>query len=203
MSTSASFSSEGVYRLSLTADDGELSNSDEVIVEVISAIPSLAIDDISIDEGNAGSINAVFTVTLVPASGQTVTVDYVTADGSATTANSDYQAVSGQVSFTPGQTSKTLTVVVNGDVIYEPNETFVVNLSNAVDATIGDNQGIATIVNDDAQPPPSSLTISDVTVTEGNSGTINAVFTVTLTPASSLHSDGELCHRRWVSHDVG
>ena len=114
-----------------------------------------------------------------------MTVNYATADGSATTSDNDYQAISGQLTFAPGETSKPVTVVVNGDVIYEPNETFAVNLSNAVNATIGDNQGIATIVNDDAQPSPSSLSISDVTVTEGDSGTINAVFTVTLAPASS------------------
>jgi hypothetical protein len=55
------------------------------------------------------------------------------------------------VSFSPGQTSRPITVVVNGDVLVEPNETFFVNLSNAINATIGDNQGTGTI-NDDDDP---------------------------------------------------
>ena len=184
--TSASFSVAGTYVLRLTANDSALSDSDEVRVEVTSALSSLSISDVTVTEGDSGTTNAVFTVTLTPASSLTVTVNYATADGSATTSDNDYQAISGLLTFAPNETSKPVTVVVNGDVIYEPNETFAVNLSNAVNATIGDNQGIATILNDDAQPPSSSLTISDVTVTEGNSGTTNAVFTVTLTPASSL-----------------
>jgi ribosomal protein L35AE/L33A len=143
-------------------------------------LPSLFIDDVTVTEGNTGTVNANFTVTLSAASGQTVSVDYATANGTAT-AGSDYVAVSGQLSFQPGVTSQPVTVVVNGDVVDEPNETFVVNLSNAVGATIADNQGTGTITDDDGAP---SLSIDDVTVTEGNTGTVNANFTVTLSAAS-------------------
>ncbi|MCI0698403.1 DNRLRE domain-containing protein, partial [candidate division KSB1 bacterium] len=144
-------------------------------------LPSLAINDVALTEGNSGTVNAVFAVTLSAASSQTVTVNYATANGSAT-AGSDYVTVSGQVTFQPGETSQSVTVVVNGDVLDEPNETFVVNLSNAVNATIGDNQGTGTINDDDGAP---SLAINDVAVTEGNSGTVNAVFAVTLSGTSS------------------
>ena len=78
-----------------------------------------------------------------------MTVDYATADGTAT-AGSDYVAVSGQVSFAPGETSQPVTVVVNGDVIEESDEAFFVVLSNAVNDTISDNQGTGTIIADDA-----------------------------------------------------
>jgi len=146
-------------------------------------LPSISINDVSVSEGNTGTTNAVFTVTLSPASGQTVTLNYSTANGSAT-AGSDYVATSGTLTFNPGDTTKTITVVVNGDTIVEPDETFFVNLSNPVNATIADGQGLGTIINDDTFPPVS-LSINDVSVTEGNTGTTNAVFTVTLSAASA------------------
>ena len=99
-------------------------------------------------EGNSGTTNAVFTVTLSAASTSTVTVDYATANGTAT-AGSDYTAGTGTLSFAAGTTSKTITVAVTGDTAVEPNETFVVNLTNAVGATIADAQGVGTITNDD------------------------------------------------------
>ncbi|MFB3077654.1 MAG: Calx-beta domain-containing protein, partial [Lysobacterales bacterium] len=138
---------------------------------------SLAIDDVTVTEGNSGTVNASFMVTLSSASSQMVTVDYGTADGTAT-AGSDYVSVSGQVSFQPGETSQPVTVVVNGDVLDEADETFFVNLSNAVNATISDNQGEGTITDDD---PPPSLSIDDVTTDEG-AGTMT--FTVSLSAVS-------------------
>jgi hypothetical protein len=145
--------------------------------------PSLSINDVTVTENNTGSVNAVFTVTLSPASGQTVTVNYATADGTAT-APADYTAASGgTLTFNPGITSRTITVPVIGDTLDEPNETFVVNLSGAVNATIADAQGTGTITDNDATP---SLRINNVSVAEGNTGTtVNASFTVTLSAASS------------------
>ena len=143
------------------------------------AQPTLSINDVAVTEGNAGTVNANFTVTLSPASGQTVTVQYATANGSAGAA--DYASTSGTLTFTAGQTSQPVAVTVNGDTINEADEIFQVNLSNASNATIGDNQGIGTINNDDAVP---SLSINDVSVSEGNAGTSNATFTVSLSAAS-------------------
>ena len=113
-------------------------------------------------------------------SGETITVDYATADGSAA-AGSDYVATSGPLTFTAGATTRNVTVTVNGDTLDELDETFFVNLSNPSNATISDDQGQGTVTDDDATP---TLSIDDVTVTEGNSGTVDAVFTVSLSTAS-------------------
>jgi YVTN family beta-propeller protein len=110
--------------------------------------PSISINDVTVTEGNSGTVNAVFTVSLSGASGQTVTVNYATANGSAT-AGSDYIATNGTLTFLPDETSKTIIVVVNGDTLVEGNETFVVNLTNPTNATILDGQGVGTITNDD------------------------------------------------------
>ncbi len=118
--------------------------------------------------------------TLSQVSGRTVTVNYATANGSATSP-ADYPAASGTLSFAAGETTKTITVTVNGDILDEGDDTFAVNLSNAVGALVTDAQGIGTITDDDATP---SLSINDVTVTEGNTGTVNATFTISLSAAS-------------------
>lgn len=111
---------------------------------------SLTISDASVVEGNSGSTNAVFTVTLSAASAQTVTVTYATADGTAT-AGSDYTTIPPTVlTFDPGQVSKSIPVAVLGDTVSESNETFFVNLSNPTSAVIADAQGVGTIVEDDA-----------------------------------------------------
>jgi hypothetical protein len=144
---------------------------------------TLSINDVTVSEGNSGTTSAVLTVTLSPASTSTVTVNYATANGTAA-AGSDYVAQSSTLTFTPGQTSKTVGIVVNGDTSVEPNETFFVNLSAPVGATIADAQGQATITNDDAGALPT-ISINNVTVTEGNSGTTNAVLTVTLSQTSA------------------
>ena len=89
---------------------------------------TLAISDVSILEGNSGTTAFVFTVTLSAPIDQAVTVNYATADGTAT-AGSDYTAASGTLTIPAGQTSGTITVLVNGDRLAEPNETFFVNLS--------------------------------------------------------------------------
>jgi hypothetical protein len=143
--------------------------------------PMLSIDDVSAPEGNSGTSTMAFAVTMSEASGGTVTVNYATANVTAT-AGSDYVARSGTLTFNPGQTSKTIAVTINGDVLGEPDETFVVDLSGASGATIADAQGIGTIVDDEG---PSSLVVDDVSTTEGNSGTKTLTFTVTLSPARS------------------
>ena len=112
--------------------------------------PGLSIDNPAVNEGNSGTTTVTFTVTLSGQSSQTVTVNYATANGTAT-AGSDYVAKSGTLTFLPLETSKSIPVTVNGDINFEDNETFVVNLTNAVNATIDEGQGGALISNDDAQ----------------------------------------------------
>src|SRR5262245_15963232 len=137
--------------------------------------PSISIADApALTEGNAGTTLAVFTVTLSNPSSDSVTVAYATADSGAT-AGSDYQAVFGTLTFAPNETSKTISGPVNGDRLAEPDEMFVVNLSSPTNAWIAGGQGLATILDDEPR-----ITISDRTVTEGNTGSVSATFTVTL-----------------------
>ncbi|HYE63971.1 MAG TPA: Calx-beta domain-containing protein, partial [Pyrinomonadaceae bacterium] len=107
--------------------------------------PSLSINDVTVFEPTLGIANAAFTVTLEdPPLDQNVTVNYATANGTAT-AGSDYQSASGTLTFNPGETTKTITVVVNSDQTTEPDETFAVNLTNPTNAAIADSQGVGTI----------------------------------------------------------
>jgi hypothetical protein len=92
-------------------------------------------------------------VTLSAASDKWVYVNFATADGTATTADNDYRATSGTLSFAPGQTTATISVVVVGDKKQESNESFFVNLSGASNATIADAQAIGTILDDDTPVP--------------------------------------------------
>jgi serralysin len=122
-------------------------------------IPSVSINDIALKEGThrrAGkTTDFQFTVTLSEASNTPISVNYATADGTATVANNDYLATNGTLTFNPGETSKAITVKVVQDNIYEPDETFFVNLSSS-DATIDKGQGIATIINDDTSSTNTS-----------------------------------------------
>ncbi|MEZ4671124.1 MAG: Calx-beta domain-containing protein [Anaerolineae bacterium] len=142
--------------------------------------PTVSIGNGAVAEGNAGTTTAALTVSLSAASYQTITLDYASADGTAT-AGSDYVAVSGTLTFAPGVTTQPLNVTVNGDTIFETNETFTVTLSNPSNTSIVTGTGTGTITNDDTQP---NITINDVSVTEGNAGTVTAVFTVSLSAAS-------------------
>jgi VCBS repeat-containing protein len=147
------------------------------------AAPTLSIDDVTLAEGIAGTTIFTFTVTKIGATELTSIVDAQTADGTAT-APSDYVAVAlTTLTFAPTETSKQVTVLVNGDVVFEADETFFVNLSNPTNATITDNQGLGTILNDDTAP---SLAINDVTLAEGNAGITAFTFTVTLTGATDV-----------------
>ena len=145
------------------------------------APPTIAINNVTVTEGNAGPVAAGFTVTLSAASSQTVTVSAATANNTAI-APGDYTAVGATtLTFNPGVTTQSFNVNVQGDLLTEGTETFFVNLSAPSNATISDNQGIGTITDDEGPP---SLSINDVTVTEGNAGTTDAVFTATLSAAS-------------------
>ena len=112
--------------------------------------PSLSINDVSLPEGQQhGTKTFSFIVTLSAPSGNWVSVNYATANGTATTSDNDYNVASSSVSIAPGQTTATIFVTVRGDKKKEADETFFVNLSGASNATIADNQGVGTIKNDD------------------------------------------------------
>jgi hypothetical protein len=110
--------------------------------------PNVSINDVTLDEGDAGTSQATFTVSLTGATFKTVTVNYATANDTATDP-ADYAATSGGLTFGPGETTKQVSVDVQGDVLDEANETFTVGLSNAVNANISAGGGIGTITDDD------------------------------------------------------
>ena len=147
--------------------------------------PSLTINDVTVNEG-AGTMT--FTVTLGAASGQAVSVDYATAGGTATS-GADFTGTSGTLNFAAGVTSRTITVPILNDTTYEGSENFTVLLSAAVNATIADNTGVGTILDDgtgsggtdDDRP---TLAVSNPTVTEGTDPF--AVFTISLSNPSAM-----------------
>jgi hypothetical protein len=111
----------------------------------------VSIGDVQVTEGNTGvapPTAATFTVSLDAAAATPVSVHYATSDATAT-APADYQSASGTVTFPTGVTSKPVTVNVVGDLVDEPNETFHVNLSTPVNATILDGDGLGKIIDDD------------------------------------------------------
>jgi hypothetical protein len=112
-------------------------------------LPAITIDDVSANETNF-DIVAVLTATLAPASTETVTVHYATADGTAD--STDYVADSGTLTFAPGVTSARLPVLIKGDALDEPDETLSVDLSAPEHATITRARGTVTIVDDDPAP---------------------------------------------------
>lgn len=137
------------------------------------ALPVLSIDNVS--SGEVGT--ATFTVTMSRSSSSTVTVSFATANGSAA-APGDYTAKSGTLTFSPGDTSKTIGIAIVADGLDENDETYTVGLSNPSGATLGDATGTGTIADDDASP---TVSIGDTITGEGGG---SAQFTVTLSTAS-------------------
>ncbi|PZP39842.1 MAG: endoglucanase [Azospirillum brasilense] len=133
------------------------------------ALPEISVADVSVAEGNGGTKLLAFTVALSKAASGPVTLHYATADGTAT-AGSDYAAASGTLTFAAGETSKTISIAIAGDTAVEANEGFLLNLSGASGATIARASATGTILNDDTAPLPR-LSVSDISVTEGNPGT--------------------------------
>ncbi|WP_422862063.1 Calx-beta domain-containing protein [Flagellimonas sp. W118] len=155
---------------------GTITNDDVAVVDAIS------ISDVTLAEGDAGTTNFQFTVSVDGGGNAAANIDFTvnTADGTATLANSDYvQIIGGSGTITAGNPSTTVTVQVNGDTDIETDEDFTVVLSAPVNATITDGTGLGTITNDDVAVV-DAISISDVTLAEGDAGTTNFVFTVSV-----------------------
>src|SRR5918994_718906 len=144
-------------------------------------LPALSISEDSVTEGNAGTQTMTFTVTLSAPSSRTVTVQWATADDVAV-APGDYAAAGGTPTFSPGQTSKSVNAIVNGDIVAEIDESFLVALSTPTNAAIGDGLAVGTIVDDELLPV---IDIDAPSVTEGNAGTTALTFTISLSHPSA------------------
>src|SRR5438093_3182827 len=144
----------------------------------------LVIDDVSASEGNTGTTNFTFHVSFAVAQTHEVRVNYATAPGPTNPATASancgggatgYISDSGTLPINAGVTSTTIVVKVCSDTTPEPNQTFVVNLTNAFGATISDSQGLGTIIDDDNTAPTVTRANASVTVNEGqtaaNTGT--------------------------------
>ncbi|HEX8887641.1 MAG TPA: Calx-beta domain-containing protein [Pyrinomonadaceae bacterium] len=153
--------------------DANFGTSPGTLKQTVPSLPTLDIKDKLLPEGNAGTTSVNFTVTLSRASSTTVTVDYTTADGTATVANNDYQPTSGTLTFNPGDLTKTITVLVNGDTVTENDEDYFVKLSNPTNAFIMRTQATGTILNDD----PPAVEFSAATYSVNESG-LHATITV-------------------------
>ena len=151
--------------LSIPNDDSNNNPYQFTIQGTGAAPPALSISSVNQNEGNSGTTPFVFNVTLSAADAQPVTVQYATQEVTATVADNDYVAAIGTLTFDPGTTTQTITVLVNGDTFVESDETFTVKLSNAsANATIATGTGTGTIVNDDPltwQNSRNPLDVSD------------------------------------------
>lgn len=148
------------------------------------AIPKLAIGDVAISEGNSGNNPYTlfsFVVSLDAPSGRPVSVQAATQDltaSSAIGASRDFVAWNGGLTFSTGETSKLITIQVIGDTTFESNETFQVKLLSSTNASIEDDTGLGSVINDDGVP---SLSIDNVSFAEGST----QAFTVLLSNASA------------------
>jgi PKD repeat protein len=137
--------------------------------------PTISVSDVSVVEGNNGMGGpfAQFVLTLSAPSNQQVLVNFATADGTAHGGSLypncpfDYNSFSGTIGFYPGSTTQVVALPIYGDTLYEGNETFTLNLSQPVNATLARPQATCTIVDDDPQP---SIYLGDVTVTSSTLG---------------------------------
>ena len=140
---------------------------------------AVSISDVTVVEGDTGAVNAVFVVTLHPASGHTVTVAYAAEDGTASL-GADYAATQGVLTFAPGDVARSITVPINGDGQDETNEEYFVFLSDPSNAVISDAMGAGVVIDDDG--PSVALSMATDLLAE-NDGT--AATTVTLSAVSA------------------
>ncbi len=178
---------EGTFTLSFTSL--EMYDGDNVAIENVELVagtitvtrtPSLSVENVTVTETDTGTATANFTISLSTASPEIVTVHYATADGTALS-GADYEAISGDLTFLAGETSKTVSVAVLGDTLYELTEAFSLELSAATNATLAKASATATIVDQDGAP---SLFVDDIVVAEGSDGAATATFTVRLSAAT-------------------
>src|SRR3989442_7549514 len=157
----------------------------------------LVIDDVSASEGNSGTTNFTFHVSFAVAQTHEVRVDYATASGATNPATASancgggatgYVSGNGTLAINAGVTSATIVVKVCADTTPEPNQTFVVNLTNAFGTTISDSQGLGTIVDDDNTAPTITRNSASLTVNEGQTETNSGSYSDTAGDTNAIAS---------------
>lgn len=156
--------------LELNPADNSLTVTNLIAPPLISIAPAANV------EASAASTGMVFSVTMSGISGQPVSVDYFTSDGSATN-GVDYIGTNGTVTFAPGSTNASITVFAIDNILNQPSRTFTLSLTNPVNGVINVTNATGTI-NDDDLPPV--VWIYNTSVVEGDVGTKNATFQLTL-----------------------
>jgi hypothetical protein len=146
---------------------------------LFSGQPAIGIADASVAEGHDGARYAAVVVSLSSRSRNTVSVNFATAAGSATS-GVDFAATSGTLTFAPGETQKSIRVPVKGDRLPESDESLFVRLSGARNAKVARAQATLTVLDDE---PRVALVNGVVGVTEGNAGTTPVAFDVALSVA--------------------
>jgi uncharacterized repeat protein (TIGR01451 family) len=146
-------------------------------------LPFLRISGTGVIEGDTGTKQVILPITLDPVSGRDVQVNFTTEDGTAKAASGDYQQVSRTVTLMAGQTVTNALVLINGDRTFETDEQFCVRLSSPVNAQVAVPRACVLITNDDSPP---TLSVANVAVDEGHTGTTDAVFTLRLSAASEV-----------------
>ena len=147
-------SSETLKVVLNNAAGSPLGNPSVQVLTIIDDIPVVSITDVTKPEGNSGTTDYVFGVTLSHQTDQNVSFKFSAADATAML-GSDFQPSSGTVTFTPGQVSQQIIVQVNGDTDPEPNETFFLQLTNAVGLSLAQATPQGTILNDDGALQPA------------------------------------------------
>jgi hypothetical protein len=159
--------------------------------------PSISISDVQVVEGDGSTTNVAITVSLSSSSSAYVSVDYATADGTARFSDGDYWRRSGNLVFSPGDTSEALIATIQGDDIDEFDEVFYFDLSNPRSGTLADSRGSVTILDDDSPGGGGgggggggsnpSISIADAQVVEGDGSTATVAITVSLSTSSSAY----------------
>ncbi|HAA17030.1 MAG TPA: hypothetical protein DCE41_37085 [Cytophagales bacterium] len=170
-----------------TVDASNIDITDDATVTITNDdAATLAIDDVSVTEGDDGTAALAFTVTLTGEVDQSVSVDFATADSTATTAGNDYVANSGTITFdgTDGET-EAISVSANGDNTEEFNELLKVVLSNisagGLNVSLSDATGIGTINDDDATDPGVTLSAGGIDSTSSDPIAVTVTFTEAVT----------------------
>ena len=165
-------SAAGTYVVALSVRDplgGTAEDTATIIIREVTppppALPEISVDDVSVSEDDAGSTSLVFTITQSAPSTLTTRVNFTTLDGTATSP-ADYTSVSGTAEIAPGTTNTDISVPIRGDAFAEPDKTLLLRLSNPVNATIADGEGVGEIVDDDPGPP-TTFELIDAALEDG------------------------------------